>query len=129
VLYRSHIDPVVLGMRAEPFDLDRPVFENDPGNKTVFVSHDIEDHAVVGHDARVPIHLFQLVEIREIAVQQLMGPFQQRRFCQRMRLAVFKQRSSGDDVENVGKRYIKFTNGKLIKSYPVGVCFDFRPRP
>jgi hypothetical protein len=100
VLYRSHIDPVVLGMRAEPFDLDRPVFENDPGNKAVFVAHDIEDHAIVGHDARVPIHLFQLFEIPEIAVQQLMVPFQQRSFCQRMRLAVFKQRSSGDDVEH-----------------------------
>ena len=76
VLYRSHIDPVVLGVRAEPFDLDRPVFENDPGDKAVFVAHDIEDHAVVSNDARVPIHLFQLVEIPEIAVQQLMVPFQ-----------------------------------------------------
>ena len=115
MLYRSHIDHVVLGMRAEPFDLDCPIFEDNPGDKAVFVAHDIEDHAVVGHDACVPIHLFQLVEIPEIAVQQLMVPFQ--------------QRSYGDDVEygcNVTK---SLPMGNLIRCYPVGVCFDFRPVP
>jgi hypothetical protein len=50
-------------MRSEPFYLDRPVFEDDTHDQPVSVSHDFEYHSVVSQDARVPIGLFQLVEV------------------------------------------------------------------
>lgn len=63
----------------------------------------MEQFRKVRHEARVPINVFQLVEIPEICVQELMIPFQQRRIGRWMRFVVCRQRPSGKVAEKQGK--------------------------
>ena len=113
----GYVDLVVIGMCSKPFDLHHPEIEHDPDDQPVFVAQDVEYHPVVGYDTCIAIDLFQFVEISEIAVQELVVPFQQGRFCQWMCFAVIKEGFSGDDVEH---------NYKATKSVPIENYADFQ---
>jgi hypothetical protein len=103
MLHLGHVDPVVVPVRADPFDPHDAFVEIDRHDQTVCVALHIEHDSIRGHDTRGRIGPLQIRRVSPSRLLYLVEPGTQRGFYSGLilvagqRLHELPQGAAGDD--------------------------------